>query len=297
MTQYAYANYITAEMLMKLGEVTPDGKIRVKDKTYTTLVAIFEPLPEKGLLDMMERLVNNGGRVLWMSAPPLLDSEGKDCRAQWQRMFGVRYRHDRFMGEIAAGRQISFLNQLAAVPQQTILTDFLVDRIYPVELSGGQMVAQSGEKIVGAVNAMGKGSFYYLGFRPRDDQSQSLGYETRTMFEVLNAAGAYPATGRFAGVNDNPTYVSRTSDYFVTTFPNSTTMVVRHYRTHPESWFGGFSRNVEDDAKALAKNPLPSDGMELNGAKINGHEITYRGRLSLAFRTDKQNRLIAFMGD
>lgn len=76
--------------------------------------------------------------------------------------------------------------------------------------------------------------------RPRDDQSQSLGYETRTLFEVLNAVGAYPATGKFAGVNDNPSYVSRTTDYFATSFPNGATAVVKHYRTHPESWPGGF---------------------------------------------------------
>ena len=296
MNQYAYANYLTAEQLMKLGEVTSDGKIKVKDKTYGTLVAIFEPLPEKGLLDMMERLVTNGGKALWMSAPPLLDAEGKDCTAQWQRMFGVKYEHDRYMGEIAAGKLVSFSAPFASVPAQTILTDFLVDRIYPVELSGAREVATCDDRTVGAMNAKGKGAFYYFGFRPRDDQAKSLGYETRTMFEILNAAGAYPATGRFPGVNDNPTVVARTTDYFVTAFPNTTTMVVRHYRTHRESWEGGFSRDAERDSLALLLNPLPPDDMELNRAKINGHEITYSGKLSLAFRTDSQNRLIAFIG-
>jgi hypothetical protein len=116
------------------------------------------------------------------------------------------------------------------------------------------------------------------------------------MFELLNTAGAYPATGRFAEVNDNPSYVSRTSDYFVTTFPNTTTMIVRHYRTHPESWEGGFSRNAERDAAALANNPMPSDRVELHDAKINGHKISYNGRLSLSFRTDDRNKLMAFIG-
>jgi len=296
MNQYAYANYLTAEQLMKLGEVTPDGKIRVKDKTYSTLVAIFEPLPEKGLLDLMERFVENGGKALWISIPPLLDSEGKDCTAQWQKMFGVVYNHDRYMGEIAAGKVVTFSSRFASVPTQTILTDMLVDRIFPVELSGAQAVADCDQKIVGAMNNKGNGAFYYFGFRPRDDQAQSLGYETRTMFEMLHAADAYPATGRFAGMNDNPTVVARTSDYFVTTFPNTTTMVVRHYRTHRENWEGGFSRNAERDSLALAINPLPPDDVVLNQAKINGHEVTYNGRLSLAFRTDSQNRLIAFIG-
>ena len=104
---------------------------------------------------------------------------------------------------------------------------------------------------------------------------ESLGYETRTLFEVLNAVGAYPATGKFAGVNDNPSYVSRTTDYFATSFPNGATAVVKHYRTHPESWPGGFSRNREEDVKALEANPLPCDRMELRGLKVNGHEVTY----------------------
>jgi len=297
MNQYGYANYLSAEMLMKLGELTPDGKIKVMDKTYSTLVAMFEPLPEKGLLDLMERFVDGGGKVVWCSAPPLLDSENKDCTAQWKRMFGVEYRHDRYMGEIAAGKKITFLNEFATVPTQTVLTDFLVDRIYPVEISGSKAIAECGDKTVGALNRKGKGAFFYMGFRPRDDQSQSLGYEMRTMFEILNSAGAYPASGRFAGVNDNPSYISRTTDYFASAFPNSTTMIVRHYRTHVESWEGGFSRNAERDSIALIRNPMPSDRVELNGMKVNGHEISYQGRLWLAFRTDAQNKLIAFIGN
>ena len=51
MTQYAYANYITADKLLELGKITTDGKIRIKDKIYTTLVALFEPLPNEKLLD------------------------------------------------------------------------------------------------------------------------------------------------------------------------------------------------------------------------------------------------------
>ena len=72
-------------------------------------------------------------------------------------------------------------------------------------------------------------------------------------------------------------------------------MVVEHYRTHAESWFGGFSRNQEDDEKVLLENPLPSDRIELKQAKINGHEVSYVGRLSLGFRLDGQ-QLIAFSG-
>ena len=109
-------------------------------------------------------------------------------------------------------------------------------------------------------------------------------------------SGAYPSSGKFGGVNDNPSVVSRTSDYFVTAFPNTTTVIVKHYRTHRESWPGGFSRNQREDAEALAANPLPSDRIELNDAAVNGHRVSYEGKMSVAFRTGADGRLIAFVG-
>lgn len=296
MTQYGYSNYLTAQKLMELGEVLPDGKIKVKEKTYGTLVVLFEPFPEKGLLDTLGQFMENGGKVLWFGTPPLLDSEGRDCTAQWQQLAGVTYQHDEYMGEIAAGKEITFSGSFSDVSPQTILTDFLVDRIYPADPNGNEVVARCDGKTVGVKTTRGKGAFYYLGFRPRDDQSQSLGYEARALFEVLHAADAYPATGKIAKVNDNPSVVSRTSDYFVTTFPNATNMVVRHYRTHRENWHDGFSRDAERDAQALAVNPLPPDTLKLDNLPINGHRITYSGKLSMAFRMDEANRLTAFIG-
>lgn len=258
---------------------------------------MFEVLPEKGLLDMMGRLAKAGGKVVWFSAPPLIDKAGGNCAAAWSELFGAKYEHDVYMGEMAPGRVVSFCNDFAAIPQQTVLTDFLVDRIYPVEADGAQVVAKCGNQVLGTLKKLpGGGALCYVGMRPRDDQSQSLGYETRTLFEVLNAVGAYPATGKFAGVNDNPSYVSRTTDYFATSFPNGATAVVKHYRTHPESWPGGFSRNREEDVKALEANPLPCDRMELRGLKVNGHEVTYDGKISMAFRTGADGKLVSFFG-
>ncbi|MDD4190106.1 MAG: hypothetical protein PHI28_02155 [Mangrovibacterium sp.] len=296
MTQYGYANYLSAEKLVQMGKLQDDGTLAVKDKKYGTVVVLFEPLPEKGLLDLLAQFVERGGKVLWFGTPPLLDSEGEKCVAQWQELSGVTYSFDHYMGEIAAGKEVVFSGSFSDIPKQTILTDFLVDLIYPVESGGNEVVASCDGKTVGVRTPRGKGAFYYLGFRPRDDQSKSLGYETRTLFETLNAAGAYPSSGMIPGVNDNPTVVSRTSDYFVTRFPNTTTMVVRHYRTHPENWEGGFSRNVENDAKALAVNPLPSDRIALDRAAINGHQVSYNGRLWMAFQTD-ENKLTAFIGN
>ncbi|WP_423128727.1 hypothetical protein [Gaoshiqia sp. Z1-71] len=296
MTQYGYANYLSAEKLVQMAKLQDDGKLAVKDKKYGAIVVLFEPLPEKGLLGLLSQFVEKGGKVLWFGTPPLLDSEGNDCTRQWQELSGATYHVDNYMGEIAAGKEVVFSGSFSNVPKQTILTDFLVDRVYPVESNGNEVLARCDGKTIGVRTRHGQGEFYYLGFRPRDDQSQSLGYETRTLFETLNAAGAYPSSGIIPGVNDNPTVVSRTSDYFVTRFPNTTTMIVRHYRTHRENWEGGFSRNAENDAKALAVNPLSSDRIELDNAAISGHRVSYKGRLWMAFRTN-ENKLVAFIGN
>ena len=297
MTQYAYANYITSEKLLELGSITEGGLIKIGAKTYNTLVTLFEPLPADGLLKMMRQFTEKGGNVLWFGCPPLLNSSGKNCTAEWKELFGVTYPFDAYMGEIAAGREISFINGFSGIGEQTVLTDFLVDRIYPVTVNKNcEILATSNEKILGTGLKSGRGKAWYFGFRPRDDQSASLGYESRTLFEILNSCGAYKGSDKFPHVNDNPTFVSRTTDYLATRFPNGSNMIVRHYRTHAENWAGGFSRNPEDDAKALAVNPLPSDTIILDGFKINGHQLNYKGKQALVFKTDSTNRLIAFEG-
>ncbi|MCD8174127.1 MAG: hypothetical protein LUD76_11865 [Alistipes sp.] len=261
-------------------------------------MVLFEPLPEAGLLDMMEEFVRAGGRVIWCSAPPLLDKAGNRCVAQWERLMGVSHHYDPFMGEMAPGRLIEFTGSFRSVPPQTVLTDLLPDRVYPVTPAEGvETVALSEGRVVGTVKRYdGGGLAAYFGFRPRDDQSRSLGYEVRTLFEILDAAGAYPSTGRFPDVNDNPSYLSRTTDYFVSRFPNGSTMIVRHYRTHPETWEGGFSRNPEADSLALVHNPMPDGSISLVDFKVNGHTVSYMGDVSVGFRTGADGRLEAFDG-
>ncbi len=297
MTQYAYANYLTSEKLLEMGQITDDGYLKVGEKQYRTLVAVFEPLPAAGLLKMMNLFAKKGGNVIWCGPPPMINGEGKNCSSEWQQLFGVNYPFDQYMGEIASGRKITFKNSFSKVPEQTILTDFLVDHIYPVD-PGQQckILALSGGKVLGTELKTGKGEAFYFGFRTRDDQSASLGYETRTMFEILSACGAYPGSGKFQNVNDNPTYVSRTTDYLATKFPNGSNMIVRHYCTHAESWEGGFSRSSEADKKALQNNPMPSDTMILSSLKLNGHQLSYHGKLTMTFRTNSMNKLIAFEG-
>ena len=294
LTQYGYCNYITAEKLLELGSVNERGEIQIKDRKYSTLIALFEPLPNKGLLDKMSEITQKGGRVIWFGAPPIINAQGEKCLGQWEKLFGVKYTSDELQGRMAPGMRIDFINQMKDIPSQFILSDFLVDRIYPVEPEAGtsKLAFCDNNLLVGT----GKGNAWYFGFRPRDDQSASLGYETRTLFEILDRVGAYRSTGAFANVNDNTEHVSRNSDFLATRFPNGATLIVKHYRNHRETWDGGFSRNEEADIKALAANPLPSADLELENFKINGHEITYTGRLTMAFRLNADKELISFEG-
>jgi len=296
MTQYGYSNFISAKKLMEMGKIE-DGELHVAAKKYNTLVVMFEPLPEKGLLDMMEQFAQAGGNVVWFSTPALIDSEAKNCSAQWQKLFGVTYNFDQYLGEMAVGNQVLFQGSLKDVPTQTILTDLMPDRIYPIAKADSdvEIVATINKVPVGAIKKLGKGQVCYFGFRPRDDQSKSLGYETRTLFEILNTIGSYPSSGKF-DVSDNPTYVSRTTDFFASRFPNGATSIVKHYRTHREMGTGGFSRDSEADWKMLELNPMPSDMLEIEDLKVNGHSVTYSGKRTMSFNTDAEGRLTAFNG-
>lgn len=293
MTQYGYANFITAEKLLELGKINENGKLQVKNREYGTLVTLFEPLPNEGLLDLMDKLRSNNGKVVWFGPPPILNGNGARCLEKWENIFGVKYTPKKMNGQIAVGKRIDFDNQLKNVPSQYILTDFLVDRIYPIEANEetSKLAFCDNNLLVGT----GKKNAYYFGFRPRDDQSASLGYETRTLFEILNGINAYPATGTFKNVNDNTEYISRTSDYLVTRFPNKSIIITRHYKNHRETWDGGFSRNVEADEKALKANPLPSAEIKIANFKVDGHEVNYTGRLTVGFRLENKG-LIAFDG-
>jgi len=294
LVQYGYANYITADKLLELGKINSKGKLQVKNREYETLITLFEPFPDEKLLDLMNALKNNNGKIVWFGPPPILDSKGEKCLEKWQDVFKVNYNYTERHGQIAVGKQIDFNGQLKNVPSQYILTDFLIDRIYPVEpfVDTKKLAFCHNDLLIGT----GNNNAYYFGFRPRDDQSASLGYETRTLFEILNNINAYSSTGAFNDVNDNTEYISRNSDYLVTRFPNKSIIITLHYKNHKETWEGGFSRNSEADIKVLEVNPLPTSKIELSNFKVNGHTISYNGNLTMGFKMS-DNNLIAFSGE
>ena len=298
MVQYGYANYVTPRKLLEHGRVGADGQIEMAGRKFGTLAVLFEPLPPPGLLDFLAQFVASGGKLIWSGPPPRVDLSGQPVLAQWQKLFGVSALRFELEGHEADGWQVQFSGALSKVPPQNILTDFLVDCIYPVEPeAGAEMVARVGQDIVGVHRTVAQtGSATFLGFRPRDDQAASLGAEVRTWFEILLALGAYPASRPDQSPNDNPDVVSRTTPYVACRFPNGTTSVAAHYRTHVESWPGGFHRDAKQDQEILAKNPLPSPALELRDLRVNGHRVTYDGDLAMAFRLDGAGSLAAFAG-
>jgi hypothetical protein len=298
MTQYGYANYITPEKLLALGRVTTDGKIEMCGRRFGTVAVLFEPLPPPGLLPLLEQLVQRGGKLVWSGPPPRLDLSGQPALERWQHLCGVKSLQFDREGIMVPGEVIKFDGALKNVPPQTLLTDFLVDLTYPVEPApDATPVARVNGDVVGITRAMpGGGSATFLGFRPRDDQSASLGYETRTWFEILKALGAYPKSRPEVAVEDNPAVVSRETPYLATRFPNGAVAVAAHYRAHNETWGGNIHRDAKQDEAMLAKNPLPSDRLDLRDFQVAGYTLNFTGRGIVAFRLDARGRLAAFGG-
>jgi hypothetical protein len=290
MTQYGYADYVTQAKLLERGKVV-NGAIEMAGRRFTTLCALFEPFPSKRLLDMMRQLTESGGRVLWSGPPPLLSAEGENILAEWQALFGVDYAPGQNEGRMAPGKQVEFEGALKGLPPQVILTDLLPDRIYPATpRAGTEMVARVKGQAVGTLRRLpGGGMAVFLGYRPRDDQSRSLGYESRGWFDPLNALGAYPG-------EDNTERLSRTTDYLCCRFPDGATAIAPHFRETEENWSGGFARDPKQDEAYLKSSPPPPEALTLRDFRVNGHTVTYDGQQAIAFRVDKEGHLIAFAG-
>jgi len=298
MVQYGYTNYVTSSRLLQRGRVGPDGQVEMAGRRFGTVAVLFEPLPPPGLLDFLERLTLTGGKVIWSGPPPRVDMAGNPVLEKWQELFGVKRLGFGVEGLFGGGWEVEFSGALAKVPAQTILTDYLVDLIYPVEPnSGAEVVAKAGQRVLGTHRKLGNGgSLTFLGFRPRDDQAASLGKEARTWFEALLALGAYPPSRPEMGSNDNPSVVSRASPYVACRFPNGTIAVAVNYRRYVENWPGGFHRDPKQDAEILAKNPLPSATLDLRNFAVAGRRVSFNGELVVAFRLDDRGWLTAFAG-
>lgn len=302
MVQYGYANYITAEKLAKYGAIGTDGWLEVRGpkitSRYKAVCALYEPFPSPDLLDLFERFALAGGIVIWSSTPPLAGQGGEQIGERFTRLFGLETLPDATRGLGLPGRQVRFAETLAGVQPMTILTQFTIDRVFPLRPAASAeavaWLAPGGATkplCVGARKVYpGGGQAVILGFRPRDDQSASTGQAVQTWFEILNALGAYPGA-------DNPTVVSRGTRYLACAFPNGALALAPHYNQHEESWPGGFFRDDEADLQALEANPLPDDNsIRLDGLAVAGQKVVYNGSHCVAWKRDSGGKLVAFAG-
>ncbi|MCP4164899.1 MAG: hypothetical protein GY759_03265 [Chloroflexi bacterium] len=307
MVQYGYANYISADKLTTHAQVGEGGILHVNGCQYRTLCVLYEPFPSSALLALIKQFVEKGGCVVWSSMPPMLDREGRPIGEAWmQDVFGVKVVPATDpLGLAVPARQVCFEDILSHIAPMTILTDFIVDRVFPVTPVDNDTTVVATIRTGGAANGRclgarkvypGGGQALYLGLRPRDDQAACTGLEISTWFDILNALGAYPSSHK-EGANDNPTVLSRNSNYVVSRFANEAIALAPHYRHHEESWPGGFFRDAEIDAQVLLDNPLPEDVIDLQNWPVAGQTLSYQGKHAVIWRRNRQGDLIGFAGE
>lgn len=303
MVQYGYANYITADKLVEYGAVGAGGWLEVSGpkitSRYKAVCALFEPFPSQALLDLLERFVQAGGTLLWSAIPPLKGRDGEDVSQRFAGVFGLEaVKQAAQPGLALPGRQVCFEGVLAGVKAMDILTQFVVDRVYPLKpVAGAEQVAYltpggvAKPLCVGVRKVYpGGGQAVCLGFRPRDDQAASTGRTVRTWFELLNALGAYPGA-------DNPSVISAGTRYLACSFANGALALAPHYHQHEESWPGGFFRSEAADREAIEANPLPDDdAINLEQMAIAGQQVSYQGRHCVAWQLGEGGALTAFAG-
>lgn len=301
MVQYGYTDYITEDKLLQFAAAPADGLLKVRDRSYRTLMVFCSPLLSAETMNLLKTFVEKGGTVVWCSIPALREDDG--TLSLWQELFGIR-RLDFPYGAIQAkDKQVQFPG-LNTVKPMTILTDFLPDHIYPVLPGEADVIATlkepalsreadaSGEvPILGTrKDYAGGGRAIYLGFRPRDDQSCSLGEDVNTLFSILLELGCYEAQG--------PEALSRPaqSPYILNRFPNGTVTMANHMRTIREDWYGSFYRDEEKDREILKTVELTPRQICLKEMEILGHKISYEGTGAMSYRYSGEAGLTGFAG-
>ncbi len=290
MVQYGYCNYITENKLKELGSVTQKGFLKVKENEYRTLVVFFSPFIQKETMTLIEEFVKNGGKVLWMAIPPVMELPTEEQPEKWYSLFGIRAVENAYEAGSAAGKEIVFA-QKTGISDMPILTDMLPDAIYPVVCEDAEELAFLDGKAVASIKKYENGGCtVYAGFRVRDDQSQSTGKDISTLFDLLVYMEGYDPEG--AEIKSRP----KDSRYIYNRFQNGAVSVANHYRTFYEHWDSLFYRDEEKDSNWLKGRELPPVTIEFEKEDLFGHKITYSGSDSLTYRLNDAGELMSFSG-
>ena len=250
--KYGYTDYITEDKLLQFAKAPANGRIQVRDRSYRAMVVFCSPLISAESLKLMKAFAEQGGKVIWCSAPALRAEEG--ILDSWKELFGVRALDFPYGGLTAKGKLVQFTG-MKTVQDMEILTDFLPDYIYPVVADGAKVIAKVEERVVGLQKEYtGGGAAVYLGFRPRDDQSCSLGADVETLFSILKEFGCYEEKG--CEISSRPAE----SRYIYNRFPNGTVTLANHMRTIREGWYGTFYRDEKRDCGNLKRCGIDTAG-------------------------------------
>lgn len=275
MTQYGYANVISADKLLERGAVNAGG-INLAGRRFTTLHGHLGALPSERLLQFMKDFAESGGRLVWAGPPPLITREDTDALAPWQALFGVNYAPPArkkqswppaVWSPSPARSPRSRRKSSSRISSSTASTPCNPQR---ARKSWQRSRPISSARIAPWAPAARPSSDSRL----RDDQSQSLGYDERTLFNVLNALGAYAPTGVFPDVNDNTDYLSRTGEVLACRFPNGTLAFAPHLKTLEEGWTGRLraqGRRRRGISEGQPTSPEPAPFREFPGERPHRH--------------------------
>ncbi len=291
MVQYGYCNYITEEKLLQNAAVNLDGTITVNGQAFRCLMVLFEPFLNEKTFALIEKFLAAGGKVLWNSIPALTDSTGADTAARFADIFGIGSITPACFGQKSKGQRVEFAGMLADIAPMDILTDFVVDAVYPCTpaADGTAVASVAGQTVAVAKRYPSGGIALYSGCRLRDDQSGSLGKDVDSLFRVLCAMGAYrPGSLEVRSRQSG-------ADYVLTDFANGAVACAPHYREVYEAWEGKFFREEEYDAALLADRDIPDGAISLD-EEIAGHRIGYTGGQLLAYRLDEAGVPAALYG-
>ncbi len=294
MVHYGYCDYLTEEKFVELAKVLPDGRFRIKDRLYNTLLVLYEPMVMKKTMKLISQIGERGGKVVWTGPPPAIYHEdGKDALKNWQAIFFFFSVQEPWNGLNVENAVVAFTGPLVKIPPFRIPTHLLPDKVYPARPASGTESAGS-IKINGNTLTMATvrhmpsgGKFVYFGGRPRDDQSRSTPDAPRTLFNLLQAVGAYEKDGPgWAEIASN------TGELLVCEMPNGAVSITHHYYNVVENWSGGFFRPQDE---RFDESLLPPSRLVIKDQQFGPYRVSYEGDRVVTFRLDK-NGLIGFQG-
>ena len=291
MVQYGYCNYITEEKLLTNAHINSDGRLQVKNNKYRALVVLYQPFIKEKTLNLILEFAKAGGKVLWMSTPPVLHPEDERKPGNWGSIFGIQSFEEPCSDRRAADCKVVFTEDIN-IDAMPIPSELRPDYVFPFtpNQSARTIATLNGQPIVTFKPYENGGCAVYAGFRVRDDQSCSFGSDVSTLFDLLCYMGAYDPDG--GEVITRPT----AQPYVINRFKNGAVSLANHNRTFAEAWDGLYFRDAQKDAAYLEGRVLPPVEIHLQDELLFGNRITYSGSDVLTYCLNEKGELQGFAG-